>query len=359
VAFNSPLLNTKLYSKIPPANRVSRSTGPFLLNLFAETNDWIPVTDLVSHPPSLAVKILALKNDVMIATTIPVAVKTSAVDDRVPADYPIIGGYPILHSIKNFESARLDLSQPSINLLKVTIGVMESAPGKTWFSDVQGDTLYETYIVELVQAGLSVGKSPSLFGVNDNLQRDEAASFLVNVAKAMNKIRGPGSTEYLPAPLQSYPYTDIAANNPHRDNIFTLAANGVVLRPPARTVFRPADTVTSGEFAKMIMLVFNLPSNGLSDYAAKAYKHPLFVTSPTTTIGSDATLVSCLQSLQKLPVFRKFPWADAVETSEAIVPSSMPMSRNAENTLDRGEAAVLVANVYTFMKQNYLYQFTP
>ena len=359
IAFNAPLLNAKLYSQIPVANRVSRSQGPFLLNLFAQTTDVFFTADAVSHPPSLLAQIMALKNDILIATSIPVGVKPSDVVDRVPAWVPVLGGYPVCHSLANFETSRLDLSLPSINRLKLTIGVMDSFTAKTQFSDVKASTAYEVYIVELVNAGLSVGKSPTFFGVNDALRRDEAATFLVGVAKTLNRIRGPGSTQCLPSPLQSYAFVDIDANNPHRDNIFTLAANGVVNAAPSDGKFRPADSVTSGELALMIMKAFKLPANGLTSYMDGAFKPPTFVIAPPPTTGTNSALVSSLQSLQKLPIFRKIPWRDTAEKAEAIVPSGMPMARNTDDVLDRGEASVIVANLFLFLKQNLLYRTLP
>lgn len=130
---------------------------------------------------------------------------------------------------------------------------MEGKPGYDSynpFSDVAEGKWYSNSVKWAVQNGVTSGKSSSLFGVNDNVDRQSVAQFLMNYAKK----RGYDTTAG--ADLSKYP-DNAAISGWARKAVSWANANGII-SGYGNGNLAPNDTCTRAQIAQMIMNFQNI-----------------------------------------------------------------------------------------------------
>lgn len=130
---------------------------------------------------------------------------------------------------------------------------MEGKPGYDSFnpfSDVAEGKWYSSSVKWAVQNGVTSGKSSNLFGVNDNVDRQSVAQFLMNYA---NK-RGYDTTAR--ADLSKYP-DNAAISGWARNAVSWANANGII-SGYGNGNLAPNDTCTRAQIAQMIMNFQNI-----------------------------------------------------------------------------------------------------
>ncbi|MCI3919656.1 S-layer homology domain-containing protein [Paenibacillus sp. TRM 82003] len=113
--------------------------------------------------------------------------------------------------------------------------------GKQVFSDVHKDSYYYDAVLELSAAGVLNGFSDGTFRPNQPITRAEAASLLTNSLGLAN-----GSVDAVQAH-----FSDIAEQDWYLSAVLAMEERGIVQGYPDGT-FRPADSITRAEMAKMI-----------------------------------------------------------------------------------------------------------